>query len=287
MWWTVMAVNGELKLDHLKNLNYTSCVVGVHSFAAIVLFSIETQQTIGYGTRSVNEDCHFGVLLLMVQSSVGVMIQSFVVGLVFVKISRPRLRAETLMWSHQAVVCLRDGLYTFQCRVGDMRKSFLVEAHVRMYMIKKRVTKEGEEIPLNTYDMNVGYDSGTDRVFLIQPLIIQHIINEQSPLWNISKDDLAKERFEIVVLLEGVVEATGMTTHARVSYLPLEVIWGFRFDRLIAFEKNFGQYRVDYTKFNHIYPVEMPSFSAKEMNKEKNNETKVTTKDNKSKVNLF
>ncbi|CAF1032131.1 unnamed protein product, partial [Didymodactylos carnosus] len=99
----------------------------------------------------------------------------------------------------------------------------------------------------------------------------------------ISKDDLAKERFEIVVLLEGTVEATGMTTQARISYLPLEIIWGFRFDRLITFKKDLGQYRVDYTKFNHIYPVEMPSFSAKEMSKEKNTETKVTTKDNKSK----
>ncbi|CAF1065338.1 unnamed protein product [Didymodactylos carnosus] len=271
-----MKVNGDLEFGRLKNLNYSGCVIGVHSFAGIVLFSIETQQTIGYGTRSVNENCHFGVFLIMVQSSIGVLIQSFVVGLVFAKISRPRLRAETLLWSKHAIMCLRDGSYTLQCRVGDMRKSFLVEAHVRMYMIKKRITKEGEEIPLNTYDMNVGYDTGTDRIFLIRPLIIQHTINEKSPLWNMSKDDLMKERFEIVVLLEGVVEATGMTTQARISYLPSEVIWGCRFESLVTFEKGRGQYRVDYTKFNHIYSVQMPNVSAKEMSKQ-NRETDLTT----------
>ncbi|CAF0791071.1 unnamed protein product, partial [Didymodactylos carnosus] len=268
IWYIVMAAYGDLKSSSLTNANYTACIVGVHSYVGVLLFSIETQQTIGYGTRSINENCYFGVILVMVQSTVGVMIQSFVVGLVLSKISRPRLRAETLLWSRKAVVCLRDGLMTFQCRVGDMRKSHIVEAHVRMYMIKKRTTKEGEIIPLDTYDMNVGYNSGADRLFLIRPLIIQHIINEQSPLWDVGRDDLMKERFEIVVLLEGVVEATGMTTQTRVSYLPSEILWGYRFERLVSFRKDQGQYRVDYAKFHQTYPIQTPICSAKELSEE-------------------
>ncbi|CAF1155682.1 unnamed protein product [Didymodactylos carnosus] len=261
----VLAVHGDLRGHNLQKLNYSSCIVGAHSFAGVILFSIETQQTIGYGTRSINENCHFAIFLVMIQSSVGLMIQSFIVGLVFMKISRPRLRAETLLWSRKAVVCVRDGQLSFQCRVGDMRRSHIVEAHVRMYLIKKRVTQEGETIPTETYDMNVGYDNGTDRLFLIRPLTIDHVIDERSPLWTLRKNDLTKERFEVVVILEGIVEATGMTTQAKTSYIPSEIEWGHRFERLVIFHKGSGQYRVDYSKFNLTYPIEMTSYSAKEV----------------------
>ena len=47
--------------------------------------------------------------------------------------------------------------------------------------------------------------------FFIQvtPLIITHVIDENSPLWNMSAEDLTEDEFEIVVILEGMVEATG------------------------------------------------------------------------------
>jgi hypothetical protein len=43
-------------------------------------------------------------------------------------------------------------------------------------------------------------------LFLVWPLTIEHYIDENSPFWTISADDLRKERFEIAVILEGIVE---------------------------------------------------------------------------------
>ena len=82
------------------------------------------------------------------------------VGIVFAKLSRPKKRSETLMFSKNAVISLRDGRLCLICRVGDMRKSHIVEAHVRMYLIKKKVSLEGEIMPLHMYDLNVGWDKG-------------------------------------------------------------------------------------------------------------------------------
>lgn len=76
------------------------------------------------------------------------------------KLSRPKKRSETLMFSKNAVISMRDGRLCLICRVGDMRKSHIVEAHVRMYLIKKKVTQEGEILPLHMYDLNVGWDKG-------------------------------------------------------------------------------------------------------------------------------
>jgi potassium inwardly-rectifying channel subfamily J len=80
---------------------------------------------------------------------------------------------------------MRDGKLCLLFRVGDMRKSSLAEAHIRLQvgfesicelvfcayynitwltsihlfqMIKKCVTMEGELLPFHQFDMNVGYD---------------------------------------------------------------------------------------------------------------------------------
>lgn len=54
-----------------------------------------------------------------------------------------------------------------------------------------------------------------------------------------------------------------MTTQARSSYLPSEILWGHRFDPLVTFKKETGEYEVDYSLFNNTYEVDTPLCSAK------------------------
>ena len=131
------------------------------------------------------------------------------VGIVFAKLSRPKKRTQTLMFSRNACICQRDGEYCMLFRVGDMRKSHIIEAHIRAQLIRKRITREGEVIPFFQYELNVGYDTGDDRIFFIWPMTIVHKIDETSPLFDLTAHDLLREKFEIVVMLEGVIESTG------------------------------------------------------------------------------
>jgi potassium inwardly-rectifying channel subfamily J len=64
------------------------------------------------------------------------------VGIVFAKLSRPKKRTQTLLFSRNAVICQRDGHLCLMFRVGDMRKSHIVEAHVRAQLIKRKVRYE-------------------------------------------------------------------------------------------------------------------------------------------------
>ena len=68
-------------------------------------------------------------------------------------------------------------------------------------------------------------------------------IDEESPFWKMSPKDILSSAFEIIVTLDSVIESTGNTTQARSSYLPNEILWGFRFDNLISY----AQVRVDMT----------------------------------------
>ncbi|KAK3608268.1 hypothetical protein CHS0354_007299 [Potamilus streckersoni] len=265
VWWLICFSHGDLDETNRKNPNFTPCVVQIKSFTSALLFSIETQHTIGYGARHTTEECPEAITVMMLQSCFGVICQAMMTGIVFAKLSRPKKRAETLMFSKNACICKQDGELCLLFRVGDMRKSHIVEAHVRAVVIKKKVTKEGEVMPLYQFDVNLGFADGRDRLFLVWPVIIVHKIDEDSPFWDMSPDDLHKEQFEFIVILEGIVESTGMTTQARSSYLPGEILWGQRFDRLVTFQKENGQYQIDYSRFHNTIPVETPQCSAKEL----------------------
>ncbi|KAJ8363320.1 hypothetical protein SKAU_G00121510 [Synaphobranchus kaupii] len=121
------------------------------------------------------------VVTVVVQSIVGCIIDSFMIGTIMAKMVRPKKRAQTLLFSHNAVIALRDGKLCLMWRLGNLRKSHIVEAHVRAQLIRPYVTAEGEYIPLEQTDINVGYDEGLDRLFLVSPLIIVHEIDEQEP----------------------------------------------------------------------------------------------------------
>uniref|UniRef100_W5MBC8 Potassium inwardly rectifying channel subfamily J member 21 n=1 Tax=Lepisosteus oculatus TaxID=7918 RepID=W5MBC8_LEPOC len=261
IWWLIAYIRGDL--EHAEDRDWTPCVNNLNGFVSAFLFSIETETTIGYGYRVITDKCPEGIVLLLVQAILGSIVNAFMVGCMFVKISQPKKRAETLMFSHKAVISLRDGRLCLMFRVGDLRNSHIVEASIRAKLIKSKQTKEGEFIPLNQTDINVGFDTGDDRLFLVSPLIISHEFNEHSPFWEISQAQLAKEEFEIVVILEGMVEATGMTCQARSSYLDSEVMWGQRFMPVLTLEEGF--YEVDYDTFHNTYDTPTPSCSAKEL----------------------
>uniref|UniRef100_A0A3P9KJF0 ATP-sensitive inward rectifier potassium channel 12 n=1 Tax=Oryzias latipes TaxID=8090 RepID=A0A3P9KJF0_ORYLA len=280
IFWGVALAHGDFDLhipvqdedpprttDKAKD-EWRPCILHIQGFIGAFLFSIETQTTIGYGFRCVTEECPITVLTVVVQSIVGCIIDSFMIGTIMAKMVRPKKRAQTLLFSHHAVIALRDGKLCLMWRLGNMRKSHIVEAHVRAQLIRPYVTAEGEYLPIEQTDIDVGYDDGLDRLFLVSPLVVVHEINKNSPLYNLSRSDLQKEDFEIVVILEGMVEATAMTTQARSSYLAREILWGHRFDPVV-FEKG-DRYHVDYSRFHKTYEVpSTPQCSARELSQMK------------------
>ncbi|XP_037964728.2 ATP-sensitive inward rectifier potassium channel 11 isoform X9 [Plutella xylostella] len=266
IWWLIIFTHGDITPPPPSpNTTFVPCLNGVTTFTGCFLFSVETQHTIGYGSRTTNEECPEAIFVMCIQSIVGVFIQAFMVGLIFAKLARAKKRNTTLLFSRNAVLCLRDGEFCLLFRVGDIRKSHILEAHVRAQIIRKKITREGEVLPFYQQELKVGADGEEDRLMFIWPMTIVHKINEKSPLYGLSASDMLRERFEIVVMLEGVIESTGMTTQARSSFLPSEILWGHRFETMVTFRKDTGEYEVDYTRFNNTYEVDTPLCSAKQL----------------------
>lgn len=77
------------------------------------------------------------------------------------------------------------------------------------FLAQSRQTPEGEFLPLDQCELDVGFGTGADQLFLVSPLTICHEINSKSPFFDLSQRSLMNEQFEIVVILEGIVETTG------------------------------------------------------------------------------
>nr|XP_039261151.1 inward rectifier potassium channel 2-like isoform X2 [Styela clava] len=264
LYWLIAHVHG----DFVEGGNETACINNLEAsapFTSAFLFSLETQTTIGYGLRVVTEECASAIIIVVLQSVFGCVIDAFMIGLIMAKISRPKKRAETLLFSKKACVNVRDGQMCLMVRVGNLRKSHLVEATIRMQYIYSRTTLEGEFIPLEQIDLHLDLKNDSDRLFLVTPQTICHPIDADSPLYNMNKESLKDADFEIILILEGMVEATGMTTQARASYLPGEMLWGHRFENVITFTQSNG-YNVNFKKFDNTYEtVGTPTCSPAEL----------------------
>ncbi|XP_016322334.1 ATP-sensitive inward rectifier potassium channel 11-like [Sinocyclocheilus anshuiensis] len=263
VWWLLAFAHGDLEPRDPNEPGPVPCVTSIHSFTSAFLFSIEVQVTIGFGGRMVTEECPLAIIVLIIQNILGLIINAIMLGCVFMKTAQANRRAETLIFSRNAVIAPRNGRPTFMFRVGDLRKSMIISATIQLQVIRRTVTAEGEVIPVCQLDIQVENPLRSNGIFLISPLIISHTIDRGSPLYEVSAQSLATEDLEIIVILEGVVETTGITMQARTSYTPEEILWGRRFVSIMTEED--GRYSIDYSKFGNTVPVRMSALSAKEL----------------------
>nr|XP_015208856.1 PREDICTED: ATP-sensitive inward rectifier potassium channel 11-like [Lepisosteus oculatus] len=270
VWWLIAFGHGDLEPREEGWPGPAPCVTAIHSFTSAFLFSIEVQVSIGFGGRMVTEECPLAITVLIVQNIVGLIVNAVMLGCIFMKTAQANRRAETIIFSRTAVVALRNGRPALMFRVGDLRTNVSVSLCVSLcpppacaQVIRRMVSKEGEVIPVSQLDIQVENPLRSNGIFLVSPLIISHTIDRSSPLYELSAQSLSTEDIEVIVILEGVVETTGITTQARTSYLPDEILWGRRFVPIVTEED--GRYSVDYSKFGNTVPVRMSPLSAKEL----------------------
>jgi hypothetical protein len=74
-------------------------------------------------------------------------------------------------------------------------------------------------------------------------------IDEASPLYGLSADDLADQHAEIIVVLGGVDDRFNQSVYARCSYTPDEIFFGRRFADVLSVRPD-GRWVVDYGRFH-------------------------------------
>lgn len=130
--WTEMLVDSWLLFWCL----HTQC--SIHKLI-LYLLCFQCQVTIGFGGRMVTEECPLAITVLIIQNILGLIINAVMLGCVFMKTAQANRRAETLIFSRNAVIAPRNGRPTFMFRVGDLRKSMIISATIQLQVRKSPV----------------------------------------------------------------------------------------------------------------------------------------------------
>ncbi|XP_045497314.1 inward rectifier potassium channel 2-like [Colias croceus] len=268
IWWVILYLHGDLEDEHLplaKNITeWKPCVTEIYNFTSIFLFSIEVQTSIGYGSRAITLECPEAMFTMCIESITGKIIQSLFIGIVFAKLTKPKNRAQTLMFSKYAIINQRDGYLCLMFRVGNTRKSRIIASTVNAYLIKY-ITKDG--VDLLNYDqvkLNIMVDNCDDVLFIF-PVTAVHRIDENSPFYDISAQEILKSNIEILVTFEGTIESTGQPLQAKSSYTGTEILWGRRFIEPYFYKNNKQGFVIDFCKFDETYRVNTPLCTGQEL----------------------
>ena len=159
-------------------------------------------------------------------------------------------------------------------QVADVQLSPLIETHFRAQMRTHHVTKEGETLhnymryskliflsisqcnisrELKVSTQSPGQDTILeDRAVMLLPVQVIHPIDETSPLHGVEDTNLSSVMRELVVVMEAVVEPSGNTTQVMTSYMPDEIICGWKFDNCVEFDQRLLCFKVQTEKLNSI-----------------------------------
>ncbi|KAF7219247.1 ATP-sensitive inward rectifier potassium channel 1 [Nothobranchius furzeri] len=253
VWYAIARNNGDLTWQN-PSADHIPCIVNVYGLTSAFLYSLETQTTIGYGARWITPKCPGGVALIVIQSIVGALINSFMCGVILSKISLPKKRAKTITFTEMAVISPKNGSLCLSIRVANLRKTLMIGSQIYGKLLRTTTTQDGETIIMDQVNIDFIVDAGKDNLFFVCPLTLYHVINKSSPFFEMAVDTLQNQDFELVVFLDGTAESTSSSCQVRTSFIPREIMWGYNFLPIISKSKE-GKYRVDFSNFSKVVPV--------------------------------
>lgn len=212
------------------------------SFLDAFFFSVQTMATIGYG--AMHPVTIWANVLVMVEALTGLLALAMATGLMFARFARPTAR---ILFTKNAVITVQDNLPTLMLRAANQRHNQVIEAQVRMTLVRNITTSEGEFMR-RFYDMKL-VRSQTP-VFVLT-WTIMHPIDKDSPLYGMTPEDLMEIEAEVVVTFTGLDETFAQTIHARYSYIASEILWNWRFRDILSRLPD-GRRAVDYRQFHEV-----------------------------------
>jgi inward rectifier potassium channel len=250
-WWVLFLL---ILVAYLaSNAVFASCYVldgGIENarpgnFRDAYFFSVQTMATIGYG-RMVPIST-FSNIVVTLEALFGLVTLALATGLMFAKFSRPRAR---VLFSRYAVIGMRDGVRSLMVRLANERATGLVEATLRLVVLRDETTLEGEPIRrFHTLELT----RASSAVFALSWTVI-HPIVESSPLFGETTESMKKSELQLAAALVGIEEATGQTVHVRHAWTSDLILFDHRFQDILV-KKPEGGRTLHYDNFHEVEPL--------------------------------
>ena len=182
-------------------------------------FSSHTLSTVGYGNiapKSVASN-----VVATFEALVGVLGLAVATGLLFGRVSRPSAR---IGFSENMLVSPFQGGTSLQFRMVNRRANSLMELDAKVMLM----TVESVDGKLQRNYKMLRLER-PQVLFLPLSWTVVHPIDEESPLWGQTAEDMVRLQAEVLILVKGYDDTFSQTVLARRSYRHDEILWNRRF----------------------------------------------------------
>jgi inward rectifier potassium channel len=218
----------------LINCVFAACYffIGVENFTGVeaettfdqylkcLFFSLQTFTTVGYGYIAPKGS--IVNFLAAFEALTGLMVFAIITGLLYGRFAKPTAK---ILYSDNLLVAPYGAGWSYQFRIVNRRKSIIMDIHARVlvsFTEKGKTTRSFFPLELER-----------EKVVLF-PLnwTIVHPLNDKSPLWGKTFEDLAHSDTEIIIVLKGYDDTFSQDVNSIRSYSAHEIVFGAKFDTM-------------------------------------------------------
>ena len=203
----------------IEHLNGMIAANKTEKIGEAFFFSAQTFTTVGYGRISpIGFATSFTAAL---EALTGLLTFALATGLMYGRFARPRAY---IRYSKNALyVPFREGT-ALMFRLVPYTKNYLMNVEVKL-TVAMRVM---DETALKTKFFTAALDI-SKAITLTSNWTLVHIINEESPLFGLTKEDIKNAELELLVFLQGFDESFSNTVISRSSYSHADFVYGAKF----------------------------------------------------------
>ncbi len=205
---------------------------------------MQTLATIGYGKMvPVTRAAH---LVVTLEAFTGILVTALTTGLLFAKFSRPTAR---VLFSRNVVIAPYEGKPTLMFRLANERGNRIVQASVRVSLLRETTSAEGMTFR-RLIDLKL---HRADSAMFMITWTVFHTIDESSPLFGVTPDNVSDGNFGLVATMIGLDDTLSQTVHARYAWTHENFLFDRRFVDVLV-DDGEGTRVLDLRKFHDTEP---------------------------------
>ena len=224
----------------IENLTGANGKTSLDQFFDAFFFSAQTISTVGYG--HISPSGFATSVVAAFESMMGLLAFALATGLLYGRFSRPSAK---IVYSENIIKSPYLDKEAFMFRLANFRSNQLIELNISVLLSMNIVENNGVTIrrffPLELERNNIN--------LLTLSWTVVHPLNEQSPLYGLTKEDLINCEAEFLIMLKAFDDSYSQTVHSRTSYKPEDIVYNAKFDKIISTDEN-GIFNIDLSKIS-------------------------------------